>query len=104
MPRCAEILLQSSQKPIIPKPKVQKRKIQTFILFKSHHNNVFKTITVKIKTPPIVGMLSFFLCASGVNSRTLDLKNRREMVMNKGPNIKKVAKELSKEATARTLT
>src|SRR5579863_2196183 len=104
MPRLLEILLQSSQKPIIPKPKVHKRKIQTFILLKSHHNKVFRTIIAKIKTPPIVGMLSFFLCVSGVNSRAFERKNRREMVIKKGPNIKKVAKELSKEATARTLT
>jgi len=58
----------------------------------------------KIKRPPIVGILPLILCVSGVNSRAFDLKKRRESAINGSPNTRENNKEVSKEATARTLT
>src|SRR6266403_5134489 len=97
IPLCSRILCQSSQKPTMPYPNVQKIKIQTLILVKSHHKRILISIIAKINTPPMVGILSFFLCVSGVNSRALDRKKRREMAIKRGPKSKKVAKEESKE-------
>ncbi len=53
----------------------------------------------------MVGILSLvFLWDSGVNSRALERKNRWEIAKKSLPNSKKLIKEHSKAATARTLT
>jgi hypothetical protein len=104
IPLLLRILFQSSQKPRAPKPIMHNKKIQTCGRVKSHHNKALISTIAKINTPPMVGILSFFLWVSGVNSRALDRKKRREIAIKYPPNSRKLAKEVSKEATARTLT
>src|SRR5579863_2145326 len=104
MPDRRLILHQSSQAPMAPKRSKQSNNIHTCAFDKSHHKSVLRITNNKINTPPIVGILSFNLCESGVHSRAFARNHSFDVAINQPPSTHEKTSVLNNDAMARTLT
>ena len=103
MPRAFFILAKSSVHPMSPKPTSVAHRRRTLIENRLFQSRVLIKNENSINNPPIVGVLSFEACESGVNSLALEAKWFLANLIKKLPRISDAAKAVNMEHIERTL-